>query len=198
MLLDANVQFELFKAGLTAIITVLGLTLTWLFGLKFTTQWNIRQKQRELDLSAAEQFRNLYGEFLTVWRLWDAARKNDSQKDIMRWDLLTRACDAEGKVEGLMMKLAIERCLTPVDIRVLGEFRQGYQLLREFIRDNPSWESSEFRETYETFKKSSCQVGAMIFSNDQRQPPSPEAASKALEEITSRKWDAWNHPQVTV
>ena len=56
MTLDPNVLFELFKAGLTAIITVLGLILTWFFGLKFTTQWNIRQKQRELDLSAAEQF----------------------------------------------------------------------------------------------------------------------------------------------
>ena len=171
------------KAGLTAIITVLGLILTWLFGLKFTTQWNIRQKQRELDLSAAEQFRNLYGEFLTVWRLWDAARKDDSQKDRMRWELLTRACDAEGKVESLLMKLSIERYLTPKDIKDLGEFRQGYQLLREFIRDTHSWGSSEFRNTYETFKYLSCQVGAMIFSNDQRRPPSPEAASKALDEL---------------
>ena len=192
MSLDANVLLELFKAGLTAIITVLGLILTWLFGLKFTTQWNIRQKQRELDLSAAEQFRNLYGEFLTVWRLWDAARKDDSQKENMRWGLLSRACDAEGKVESLLMKLSIERCLTPKDMKDLGEFRQGYQLLREFIRDTHNWESSEFRTTYETFKNVSCQVGAMIFSNSQGHPPSPETASKALEEITSKKHEeAW-------
>ncbi len=194
MAIDANVLFELFKAGLTAIITVLGLILTWLFGLKFTAQWNIRQKQRELDLSAAEQFRTLYGEFLTVWRLWDAARKDDSQKALMRWDLLKRACDAEGKVESLLMKLSIERHLTPKDIKDLGEFRQGYQLLRMFIRDGHSWESSEFRKTYETFKNVSCQVGAMIFSNVERHPPSPEVASEVLEEITSKKWEeAWIH-----
>jgi hypothetical protein len=194
---DAHVQLELFKAGLTAIITVLGLLLTWFIGLNITTRWNIRQKQRELDLSAVEQFRNLYGEFLTVYRLWLTTlkddTKDDSLKETTRWDLLKRASDAEGKVESLLMKLAIERRLTPENTEVLGKFRQGYQSLREFIQDgnSHSWGSSNYRDTYETFKSLSCQAGAMIFSNDQRQPPSPEAASKALGEITSKKWEKW-------
>jgi hypothetical protein len=201
MTLDPSTVSDVFKAVIPpAIITVLGLLLTWFIGLRFVTQWNIRQKQRELDFSAAEQFRNLYGEFVMIWRLWHATKhtimKDPSETEKRRWDLYSRACSAEGRVEGILMKLALERHLTAHDIGVLGTFRQGYQQLREYIQDDAKidW-GHAISKGYGLFKYLSSQVGVMLSSNDQRKPPPPKIASENLEAIMSSRWEeAWKQP----
>ncbi|MFY9698156.1 MAG: hypothetical protein WAK34_07490 [Rhodoplanes sp.] len=70
-------------------------------------QWNIRQKQRENDLSTARDFHLLYGEFFAVWKLWNYFIKDVKAQSLYgasRWELLKRACDAEGKLEATLVR----------------------------------------------------------------------------------------------
>ena len=62
-----------FARGLPdAAVAAASLAAVWLFGHRVSVHWNLRQKQRELDLAAVQQFYSTYGEFFAVWKLWSS------------------------------------------------------------------------------------------------------------------------------
>lgn len=153
-MLPLDWQQELLKAVLSIIVAIITLSFGWLVGQRLTVYWAIRQKRRELELSAVNEFYRLYGEFFAVWKLWSYylgfawADDNLRFPDVTRWELLQRASAAEGALESLFVKLSSERKLFDEDIEVLGRFRQAYQTLRESIRDNENlgWYSQNHPE----------------------------------------------------
>ena len=52
---------------------------------------------------------------------------------VERRQLLQRACDAEGNLESILVRLSCERSLGREDISSLARFRQLFQQLREAI-----------------------------------------------------------------
>ena len=167
------------------------LGLAWFVGQRLTVAWNLRQKQKEHDLATARDFHALYGEFFAIWKLWNYYIRDvgaESFEGASRWNLLDRACEAEGKLESTLVRLACERSLDDKDIEVLGCFRQLYQQLREAIRDNKPlpWDYSE-HPYYVAFKTLAPQVASLIVGRD-TPLPAWEAMSRALINITSGEW----------
>jgi len=187
MLIDAALK-ELPK--LMASLVLLG--LAWFVGQRLTVAWNLRQKQKEHDLATARDFHALYGEFFAIWKLWNYYVRDvgaEALKGASRWNLLDRACEAEGKLESTLVRLACERSLRDNDIEVLGRFRQLYQQLREAIRDNKplKWDYSEHPD-YVAFKTLAPQVALLIVGLDTLLS-ARSATSRVLMDITSNKWE---------
>ena len=112
---------------------------------------------------------------------------------------MTRAAAAEAGFEAILVKLASERKLQTLDIRLLGCFRESYQVLRESIRENqrllwraspiPDEDAIEFKQ-YIQFKSLAEYVVVKLAD-----PPNfallkrrkPDQAVRSLREITKRK-----------
>lgn len=203
---ENDIGVEILKAGLNALVAVITLALGWLIGQRLTSFWAIRQKRRELELSTANEFYKLYGEFFAVWKLWNYFEERQTQPGFpseTHWELLKRASAAEAGIEATLVKLASERVLNSEQTERLARFRQAYQKLRESIRDNKKldWTYPTHPE-YLAFKNLATYVTCMITSSDQDnllikegmlpidvpKVPSPDEASAALRDITSNKW----------
>jgi hypothetical protein len=173
-----------------AIITLLALAFV---GQRVIAYWDIRKKRVELDIAAANQFHQLYGEFKTVWRLWKIFNDNEGVQfpEHSRAELLKRATSAESGIEAITVKLASERALNEAEIKTLGLFRQAYQLVREAIRYNKplnwQWDSLEYR----LFNALSSEVSRMISSNEKRQQPTLRDAQENFRKITDIRREAW-------
>ncbi|MBF0368176.1 MAG: hypothetical protein HQL52_01860 [Magnetococcales bacterium] len=168
------------------------LLLAWGVGQGLTVSWNIRQKQKENDLTTARDFHLLYGEFFAIWKLWNYLIRDvgpSELPELSRCDLLTRICESEGRLESTLVRIACERSLTNSDIEVLGKFRQLYQQLRQSIRDRKplKWDSSEHPD-YVAFKTLAPKVASLIV-NHSGASPQVEEPSEALKKITSNKWE---------
>ena len=162
-------------------------------GAFLTVFWNTRQKQRELDLAAAEAFYRLYGEFFAVWKLWNYYRRDVGAHALpaaSRWELLKRAADAEAGVEAILGQLAAQRDLGDDLISDLGKFRQGYQTLRTRIRDDRAieWSDSEHPE-YVAFKSLAASVAAVIQGGGGRRHRQATARANAWLRVTSNDWE---------
>jgi hypothetical protein len=129
---------ELIRAGLTAIIAVGTLLIGYLVGNRLSAEWAIRQKRRELELDAANQFHELYGELFALTKL--AQNLLPSAKDDARQELYERVCNMEGHMEALYLKLALkqafEQVLKSEDVKQLREFRLAFQELRQHMKSN--------------------------------------------------------------
>jgi hypothetical protein len=195
----SNVELEIIKTILTLFI----LGFTWFVGQRILAFWEVKKKRKELDILTATQFHELYGEFTTVWRLWKVYYFNDMRgnKDMsgkefippegFRWELLKRACAAEGGVESIMVKLSMERALNKEEIETLGLFRQSYQQLRQAIRNNEpiNWKVNDVE--YMLFKSLASSTACIIFSSKQLRRPTQDIAQFQLKSITnfrSRHW----------
>jgi hypothetical protein len=193
MTFDESVKLELIKISLSVGMALIVLALGWFIGNRLAVHWAIRQRRRELELAAANQFYQLYGEFFALWKLWNYFRYehgNEPLPETTRWDLLARASAAEGGVEAILVKLASERQLGEEDIATLGRFRQAYQTLREAIRDlQPvDWWYQDHPE-YAAFKRLATQVASMLCTSDKQRAPTVAQASQALKRITSNEWE---------
>jgi hypothetical protein len=179
---------EFLKAGLNLAVAVTTLGLTWFVGARFTTGWNVRQKRKESDLAAAQEFYRLYGEFFAIWQLWNYSVSHDNGKD--RLALLQRASNAEGGIESLLVRLAASRKMSPEDIRGCACFRQGYQSLRQAITANASvdWHSSEHPE-YLAFKRLAMYFALSVVADSSPSPKTAKARADALIAITSNEWE---------
>jgi hypothetical protein len=190
-------EHELIKAAITGFNGILLLALTWLVGQRLAYQWNVRQKRRELQLTALQQFYLAYGDFFAVWKLWNRLDRNVPTFDDRRWELWNRAATAESTVEGTLVKLSLEINLEEVDVSNLGRFRQAFQQLRESIRDNVllPWPFGDCPE-YKTFKALSIVVAALLNGEWSSSPISRKRAQEQLETITSNRWeDDWILPE---
>jgi hypothetical protein len=174
------------------LLTIITLMLGWAVGQRLTLYWSLRQKRKELDLSAADTFSGLYGEFFGIWKLWNYYLRGaaiESSQDAGKWDLLNRAARAEGQMEAMMVKLASQRSLTSDQIMTLGRFRQSYQHLRQAIASDEAigWGSSEHPE-YVEFKTLAAKVATIILSEGKNAALADEHVA-ALLKITSNEWD---------
>lgn len=182
---------EMLKAIPQFVGSLVLLGLAWLVGQRLTVGWNLRQKQKEYDLSTARDFHALYGEFFALWKLWNSYLNNRRANGLPEntgWDLLDRACVAEGKLESTLVRLACEKPLSNRDIEILGQFRQIYQMLRETMRaDEPLRWNNANHPDYLAFKTLAPQVSSMIVGQVSRS--SPSEPSEVLKEITANKWE---------
>lgn len=166
----ANIFLDSAAAESPKIFTnLLLLGIGWLIGKRLSIVWSQRQKQREQDLVAAQEFHAAYGEFFATWKLWNYWLLDHGQElpsISARWNILERACQAEAKLEATLIRLASERKLTTEDIETLGRFRQLFQTLRESIRDGKrlNWNHSDHPQ-YAEFKRLGSKVAAIVGSH---------------------------------
>ncbi len=194
---DWNPWHEAAKAGFATLASLLTVLLGWFVGQRLSFAWNVRQKRRELQLAATQQFYAAYGEFFVVWKLWNRLDRDEPAFQERRWELHKRAAAAESIVEGLLVKLSSELCLTEDQICHLGCFRQAFQLLREVIREDQilPWTSSEQAE-YKRFKELAVKMAGLLASDWPKQGPNHEQAASQLLHITSNRWAAeWKSPE---
>ena len=187
-------HLELLKAFLNLVVSTTTLALGWLVGLRLSAYWNLKQKQRELDLASANEFHKLYGEFFAIWKLWNfAIRQAPEVSSVDRSKIFERACAAEGQVESLFVRLASTRNLTEEQTAMLGRFRQGYQSLRQAIRDGRliAWHSSSHPE-YVAFKTLATQVAVFIAGAGVHHLQR-DARAAALLKVTSNEWEGKWH-----
>jgi hypothetical protein len=182
--------------GIKSLVSVLLLMLSWLVGQKIIARYDLIKKQRELDIAVARDFHKLYGEFKEVSRLWRIHTYSGQKPNIKlpasaATDLLQRAAAAEGGVEAIIMKLATERVLGPLDIRALGLFRQAYQKLREAIRDSQPLEWTHGSKEYHLYNEIAVQVARLVSASDMKMQENPAAARKAFREITAVRPGDW-------
>lgn len=176
---------------------VVALLLAWAVGNRLSANWVTRQKRRDDAREAANQFYRLYGEFFAVWKLWNYSLKHpdDAEKSTRRWELLNRAASAEAGVEAFLVKLSAERELATGDVEVLGKFRQGFQALRQVIRDGKplDWSSADHPE-YAAFKRLASHAARLVSTVDKGGVPSTDAAYQAFRAITTNAWEGrWHH-----
>jgi hypothetical protein len=166
--------------------------LAWAVGNRIAARWAMRQKRRDEARASANEFYRLYGEFFAVWKLWNYSLKDPSRGGATdrHWELLNRASAAEAGVEALLVKLTSERILDQADRNALGRFRQGFQTLRQSIRDGQplDWRSSEHIE-YAAFKMLASRAGRLVSTVDQGKMPSVAQAQCALRGVTSNLWE---------
>jgi hypothetical protein len=180
---------------LKLITPFLVLAATWFVGQRILVSWDMRKKRQELDIAAATQFQQLYGEVKEVARLWRTITKRAEQPitppaDI-RWQLLARATSVEGKSEAVVMKLATERPLSEGEIRSIGLFRQACQDLRESIRDGKSLPAMRYGGGYTLFNNLATEITCLIGRNPPKDAPELQVAQKNLDAIArigSRVW----------
>jgi hypothetical protein len=186
---DWNPWHEAIKAAYSIGSAVIVLALSWLVGSRLTYRWNVRQKSREFQLSASQQFYVAYGEFFAVWKLWNRLDRTAAEFSDRRWELHKRAAAAEAIVEGTLVKLCSELNLDDDQINTLGRFRQAFQQLREVIRDDRHlpWNKAEHPE-YKTFKILAVRLAALLGRNWPNSPPSCERAANQLIRVTSNRW----------
>lgn len=172
---------------LTVVMTLAG---GWFVTARVTDHWDRVKKNREVDLSAAHEFQRLYGEFVAVWKVWNALRGDFSSvhgpPGHAKWACLERATVLEGGVEALFAKLAVERRLSKDDIAVLGAVRQAFKVLRRAVRqDQPlNWWSSEVEE-YSSFKTATMSMSVLLTTPRTSRKPDRNEAVRAFRHITS-------------
>lgn len=180
--------FELFKTLLIVIGTV-GV------GQAIVASWQMRNKRRELDIETSLQFQQMYGEFKDIWRIWKVLRGNKAVDLLIpedaRFELLKRATAAESKVEAIVVKLAVERQLSESQITDIGLFRQGFQRLRQKIRDNKKLDFNYTHPEYRLFNERAAAVAGIILSEAPRKPPDGRLAAKHLEAISKIRKKHW-------
>ncbi len=182
------IGFEIVKALVGPVVAV---GLAWLVGNRLSSEWALRQRRRENSLASVAEFYRLYGEFFALWKLCNYAFRDADHEtdDNTLWDLMRRAAALEANGEAILLRVATELTLTEDDIRTLGLFRQGVQLLRQSIVKQRilGWSSSEHRE-YQAFKGLSVGVAALATKVGTGTAPTVEIAQRQLREITHNKW----------
>jgi hypothetical protein len=179
---------ELFKA-------LLVVTGTVIIGQGIVASWQMRNKRRELEIASALVLQQMYGEFKDIWRVWKvvkgAPKYGLTLPTDARFDLLRRATAAESKVEALVVKLAVERNLSTDEIEAIGLFRQGYQQLRQRIRDNKNMDYNYEDPEYRLFNDLATKFAGIILSDPPRTQPSAHIAARQLETIAKFRKKHW-------
>ncbi|HJQ40410.1 MAG TPA: hypothetical protein VKB93_24965 [Thermoanaerobaculia bacterium] len=182
--------FELYKAGLV-------LAVTFGAGQFIVASWQMKNKRRELDIVAATQFQQVYGEYKEIWRLWKVYQDPDKEKfkpsDGTWWELIKRATAAEAKVEAISVKLAVERRLSDEQIQNLGLFRQGFQQLRQGIREGDPMKYNYTHPEYQLFNRLAAEVACMLLNERHIKTPSPGGAATQLKRLVAIRQEDWRN-----
>ena len=134
-------------------------------------------------------FYKVYGEFFAVWKLW-VYHKEQNFTETSRWEMLERAATAEGILESIFVKLSSERDLNERETEILGRFRQGFQTLRQSIRDDKylGWSKNKYNE-YVSFKRLAGLVSDILVSETPSKSQRDMTNNDALIKITSNRWE---------
>lgn len=182
--------FELYKALLVLVVTV-GV------GQAVISRWQIGNKRKELDIIAATQFQQVYGEYKEIWRLWKIFQDTDKAKfkpaDDTWWSLIARATAAEAKVEAIILKLVVERKLSADDLRKLGLFRQGFQQLRQGIREAEPLKYNYQHPEYVLFNRLASEVACMLLTYGRVKRPRPGEAAQQLATMVGIRQEDWRN-----
>lgn len=160
---------------------------------------SLRDKKRERNRQLAGELFHAYGEFFAVWKLWHHALDGKAKSPIPleRQELFKRATAAEGKFETLLINVASSIKLSNREAVNLGRLRQGFQQLRERIRDNEGipWNSSDSCR-YTAFKRLNTELATLLSRGYDSEGPNADDAHCAVVEITSnRHEDCFKHEQ---
>ena len=191
--MQEQLLLELAKGGITLVVTLVGLGVASYFGKRLTYHWNLRQKRRESELETAHDLQRLYGDFFSVWKVWNGESREPSP--LARHELLRRAAEVEGLLERVLVKLATERRLNSSDREMLGKFRQGCQQLRNAINEDKDldWTESE-QAKYLAFKRLAIKVTLIVQREEENVTPiGAEEAFESLRDITSNRHEkSWS------
>lgn len=216
MHLTINVYDEVVKALIAFVaVAVLGGSAATLFAR--------HRYQRELDLSAAARFYDVYGTWFSTWKQWSAVMepeekerhrrglpdvpletdrpaaffKNPENAKALQKSLLKAAADCEGQFEALLVKISIERRLTALELMRLARFREGYQRLRECIEDNVDLPFSIQKTPEERSAYAAFKSGsvelAILVSTRRRRRTSPRWTSKLRRWFVRSRWSSAHH-----
>ncbi|MFF3773031.1 hypothetical protein [Streptomyces sp. NPDC002232] len=181
---------ESIGAPLLTVVATLG--GGWLVTTRVTDRWDQVKKQREMGLSAAQDFQRLYGEFVAIWKTWNALTSHHTPvttPEHSGWSCLERATAAEGAIEALMAKLAAERLLNDDEIDVLGGVRQAFKVVRRTIeRGEPLGWGASGVAPYMALKSLSAAMSVLLSSPSQgKGRPTAARAACAFAEITDNR-----------
>ena len=190
--METQYWIKLAEIFLPPIITVV---LAWIVGERISAHWAARRKGREDAQARSDHLFEIYGQFFSNWKLWNYfIDSHPEERDDRFHDIFRTAAEAEGKMEALLVTLCAELRLEPNEAWSLGRFRQGYQSLREGIRDGKrlEWISSE-HEQYLAFKRLAVSVATLAaLERHERLSPAPPEAINQIRMVTSNKWeDTW-------
>jgi hypothetical protein len=107
-------------------------------------------------------------------------------------DLLQRATAAEGGIEAMLTQLAVDRELSVDEVTILGLLRQGYQIVRESIRDEQPVPWSYLDPTYVLFNNLAAETSRLIAS-PKRKAVSSAVSRQNLLNLTSVRSRHWNY-----
>ncbi|MFF3757709.1 hypothetical protein [Streptomyces sp. NPDC002185] len=148
----------------------------WLVTTRVTDRWDQVKKQREMGLSAAQDFQRLYGESVAIWKTWNALTSHHTPvttPEHSGWSCFERATAAEGAIEALMAKLAAERLLNDDEIDVLGGVRQAFKVVRRTIeRGEPLGWGASGVAPYAALKSLSAALSVLLSSPSRGGGPS--------------------------
>jgi len=171
------------------------LCLTWFVGQRILSDWDLRKKRREADILSTQRFQELIGEWKAVWRLWKVYKNSATHKidapPATRWDLLTRAAHAEGGVEAIITRLALERSLGDIERSYLGLFRQSFQQLREAIRGDASLTWKRGDAEYWLLHELAVRVASIIDREGPKEPLTATDAERQLNQVLKITMDDW-------
>jgi hypothetical protein len=172
----------------------LQLAVLGFLGQAIIAYWDARKKRQETDIAISTQFQQIYGEFKEGSKLWRTFYRHTniqgkypelSFPEDIRWELLKSATAAESRLEAILVKIATERCLNDDDTHNLGMFRQGYQQLRESVRNNKTPDFTSFKDPrYKRFDDYACKVAHVISTTER---PSKLRGLLGYSELEPRK-----------
>jgi hypothetical protein len=110
------------------------------------------------------RFYDVYGTWFATWKACSAF-KDGHLPESERSTCLKQATAAEGQL--LLIKIAIERRLSPPEVERLGRFREGYRQLRESIEAGAKLPfrvqyDDDKRNAYVAFKSLSAELAALL------------------------------------
>lgn len=160
-------------------------------GSAIAVLWNLRQKAREIDLETAREFHAHYGAFFSVWKVWNRHVENGVKDTARENEIFEKAAIAEGGMESILSRVAAHRKLTEEMVQDLACFRQGFQCLRQAIRNGEKlmWWSSDVQE-YHRFKELSNRVSGIIINRPLILPFQTVPKDVAWAKITSNEWES--------
>lgn len=193
-----QIQIELFKGALSGVATIVTLLLTWIGGQQILGYWELRKRRKEMDIQSAQRFHDLIGEWKAIWRAWKYFKSSSVSANAgafpatARWDLLDRAARAEGGVEAILLRLAIERELCGCERTQLGLFRQSFQQLREAIRDDDELLWDRKSEVYWLAHELAIRVSFIIDAKPPKVSLTPTDCERQLRSILAVDGPTWD------
>ena len=155
------------------------------------------EKKNDRNRLLATELFKAYGEFFAVWKAWNYYKSDEYKKrtdplSIEISSLYDRALTAEGIMESLLVNVSSSIQLNENELNDLGRLRQGFQQLRESIRDNKliPWKSAN-DPRYAEFKRLITALGELLFSAVERDQPTPAQAHESLLSITANEHEAY-------